>query len=337
MARELEDMSGFEKAAVVLMAMDSKISGAVLKHLNEAEIEKVTHSIATLGDISPKARETTMEDFHGLMTARGYIAEGGMDLAQKMLADALGEDRAAEITGRVESVLSRGFNLLKDVSPDVLANFIRNEHPQTLGLILAQLDAGQSAAVLAELPEDLQVEVAMRIAKIKTVSPEMMRDVEDVLESQLAAMSSGEGKTTDGPKVVAEILNFVERASQRNILSGLEAEHAEIAAQVRDLMLVFEDIILLDDRSIRLVMQNVETKELAKALKSASDEVKQRIFGNVSERVQTVLQEEIEYLGPTRLSDIEAAQQIIVEQMQRLEDEGQIVVSRGEGKEEIII
>jgi len=322
---------------VVLMAMDSKISAGVLKYLTEAEIERITRSIATLGDVSPLARKSTMEDFHRLMTAREYISEGGMDMAQRMLADALGEKKAAEIMARVESVLSRGFNLLKDVSPDVLANFIRNEHPQTLGLILAQLDAGQSAAVLAELSEELQVDVAMRIAKIKTVSPQIIRGVEGVLQSQLAAMASGEGRTTDGPKVVAEMLNFVERSAQRSILSGLEAEHAEIAAQVRDLMLVFEDIVLLDDRSIRLVMQNVDTKELAKALKSASDEVKERIFGNVSERVRTILQEEIEYLGPTRLSDIEAAQQVIVEQMQRLEDEGQIVVSRGEGKEEIII
>jgi len=278
-----------------------------------------------------------MQEFYRLVQTREYVSKGGMEWAKQMLSDALGEEKAAEIAGRVESVLSRGFYLLKDISPEVLASFLHNEHPQTIGLILAQLDMDKSAAVLTELPEELQVDVAMRIAKIKVVSPQMIQDVENVLQSQLEAMSSGEGRITNGPRVVAEMLNFVDRSVQRNVLSSLEAENAEIAAQVRDLMFVFEDIVLLDDRSLRSVMQSIENKELAKALKSASDEVKNKIFKTLSERVKTILLEEIEYLGPMRLSDIEAAQQNIVDQIRRLEEEGQIVVNRGSGKEEIII
>ena len=334
--KESAELTGPQKAAVVLMTIGRDKSAPILRHLKEGEVEQITRAIATIGNVSAQVQDNAMLDFYRLLVARDYISKGGIDMARDLLTEALGSEKAGEIADRVERVLSKGFYLLKNINPEVLANFIRNEHPQTVSLILAQLDANQAASVVSELPEELQVDVAMRVAKIKTVSPEMIHSIEEALQSQLVALSSREESTTDGPRTVAEMLNFVDRSIQRNILSGLEAENAEVAAQVRDLMFVFEDLVLLDDKSLRLVLQSVDNKELAKALKSASDEVKEKIFGNLSERVQTVLQEEIEYTGPMRLSDIEAAQQTIVDQIRRLEDEGQIVVSRG-AKEEVIV
>lgn len=338
MPEKYEELTNTQKAAIALIAFGTDVSAAVLKDLGENDLEKLTIEIANLRDVPPDVEDMVIQECHEIFMARQYISQGGVDYARDVLEKAIGKNRAMSLMNKLESsLITSGFNLLKNIDPKQLVQFIQNEHPQTISLILTQVTPQQASAILSELPPELQSEVAIRIATMEKISPEVLKQIESTLEAHFATNAIRDLSVSGGAKAIADILNLVETSAEKNILQTLEAENAELAAEIKNMMFVFDDIILLDDRSVQRLLKEVETKDLSIALKAASDEVKSKIYSNVSERVSMMIQEEMEFMGPMRLSDVEAAQQKIVESVRRLEEEGQIVISGRGGKEDIVV
>ncbi len=337
-ALKYDSMSPLQKAAVALVAFGPEVSAHVLKGMPESDLEKITIEIANLRDVPAEIEEKVIDECYQIFMARQYISQGGIDFARKILESAVGSTKAREIMTRLESTIkSSGFSLLKDIDPKQLTSFLQNEHPQTISLILTQLTPQHAAAVLSELSPELQAEVSLRIATMEKIAPEILREIEQTLSGHFDASATGVMSASGGAKAIAEILNLIDTSAEKNILQSLEAEDPDLAAEVKNMMFVFDDLTLLDDRSVQRLLKEVETKDLAIALKAASDEVKNKIFANVSERVAVMIREEMEFMGPTRLSDVEAAQGRIVEAVRRLEEEGQILISGRGGKEDIIV
>lgn len=335
---DYEQMTSIQKAAVALVAFGPEVSAYVLKGLPDDDIERITVEIANMRDVPAEIEEKVIEECYQVFMARQYVSQGGIDFAQQILEKAVGHGKAREIMKRLESVIkSSGFSLLKDIDSKQLTSFLQNEHPQTISLILTQLAPQHAAAVLAELTPELQSEVSLRIATMEKIAPEILREIEQTLQGHFEQSIGGGVTASGGAKAVAEILNLIDASAEKNILQSLEAEDPDLAAEVKNMMFVFDDITLLDDRSMQRLLKEIETKDLAIALKATSDEVKGKIFSNVSERVAVMIKEEMEFMGPTRLSDVEAAQGRIVEAVRHLEEEGQIIISGRGGKEEIIV
>jgi len=335
---EYESMTPLQKAAVALVAFGPEVSALVLKGMHETDLERITIEIANLRDVPPAIETKVVEECHQIFMARQYISQGGVDFAREILEKAVGASKAKEIMHRLESsIKTTGFSMLKDIDSKQLTSFLQNEHPQTISLILTQLNAHHAASVLAELSQELQAEVSLRVATMEKISPEILNEIEQTLEGHFEQSGSAQMSVSGGAKAIAEILNLIDSTAEKNILQSLEAEDPDLAGEVKNMMFVFDDITLLDDRSIQRLLKEIETKDLSLALKATSDEVKQKIFANVSERVGGMIQEEMEFMGPTRLSDVEAAQGRIVEAVRRLEEEGQIIISGRGGKEDIIV
>jgi len=333
-----ESLTSLQKAAVALVAFGSEVSALVLKGMSEKELEAITIEIANLRDVPADVEEKVIEECHQIFMARQYISQGGIDFAKSILEKAVGSGKAIEIMHRLESsIKSTGFSLLKDIDPKQLSSFLQSEHPQTIALILTQLNPQNAAGVLSELSPELQAEVSLRIAVMEKIAPEILKEIEQTLEGHFEATSGGEMSASGGAKAIAEVLNLIEASAEKNILQSLEAEDPDLAAEIKNMMFIFDDLTLLDDRSIQRLLKEVETKDIAISLKATTDEVKNKIFANVSERVAVMIQEEMEFMGPTRLSDVESAQGRIVESVRRLEEEGQIIISGRGGKEEIIV
>lgn len=334
-----DELTTTQRAAIALVAFGPEVSAQVLKGMREQELEQLTVEIANLRDVPPHVEEAVIEDCYNIFMARQYVSQGGVDFALDVLEKVVGGQRAREIMKRVEgSLRTTGFNLLQTIDPKQLASFIQQEHPQTIALILTQLKPDQASAVMSELGPEIQSEVALRIATMEKISPEVLREIELTLQNHFSSGMAGALDVSGGAKKIAEILNLLDTSAEKNILQSIEAEDADLAGEIKNMMFVFDDLVLLDDRSIQRVLKEVETKDLAIALKAATDDVKNKIFSNVSERVGTMIREEMEFMGPMRLSDVEAAQQRIVESVRRLEEEGQIVISgRGGGKEDVIV
>jgi flagellar motor switch protein FliG len=335
---DFDNLRPIQKAAIALVAFGTEVSALVLKTLSEADMERVTVEIANLGDVPPKVEEKVIEECYNIFMARHYISQGGVDFAREILERAVGAKKAQSIMSKLESAFrTSGFNLLKDIDSRQLTGFLQNEHPQTIALILSQLAPHQAAGVLSELPAELQSEVALRIATMEKISPEVLKEIEATLEGQFDTSAASELSISGGAKTMAEILNLIESSAEKNILQSIEAENTDLAAEIKNMMFIFDDIILLDDRSIQRLLKEVETKDLSIALKAASEEVRGKIYSNVSERVAIMIKEEMEFMGPMRLSDVEAAQQRIVEAVRQLEEEGQVVISGRGGKEDVIV
>ena len=333
-----EEMTPMQKAAVALVAFGPEVSALVLKGMVEQDLERITVEIANLRDVPAEIEEKVVSECHQIFMARHYISQGGVDFARSILEKAVGAGKASEIMHRLETTIkSTGFSLLKDIHPKQLTGFLQNEHPQTIALILTQLTSQHAAAVLAELAPELQGEVSFRIATMEKIAPDILREIEQTLEGHFEASAGGEMALSGGAKALAEILNLIDTSAEKNVLQSLEAGDPDLAAEIKNMMFVFDDIVLLDDRSVQRLLKEVETKDLSLALKAASDEVKSKIYSNVSERVSVMIKEEIEFMGPTRLSDVEAAQTRIVEAIRRLEEEGQIIIAGRGGKEDIIV
>jgi flagellar motor switch protein FliG len=329
-AKAVSDMSSKEKAAIILIAMGTEISASIMRHLSDTEIEKLTTSIALVDNIDSKTEMAVLNEFYSMIQASEYISEGGIDYAREVLEASLGKNRANGIVKKIQETLHpSGFSLLKDVDPIHLLEFIRNEHPQTIALVLSQLNPAQAAGVLSQLPEDVQTDVAMRIATMEKITPEVIHEVESVLDVHLKEVISGNLSATGGIKAVSSILNLVDRGTEKSILGNMEMENPELTSSIKNLMFVFEDLLILDDKSIQMILKEVDTKDLAIALKASSEELKDKVFKNVSERVIDMIKEEMEYAGPIRLSVVEETQQRIVEVVRRLEEEQQIVIVRG--------
>ncbi len=330
-------LTGRQKAAVFLVTLGSEVASEIFKHLREDEIEQLTFEIARLESIEPQERDLVLMEFHELMMAQEFISTGGIDYARELLEKSLGTQKAVDIINRLTSSLQvRPFDFIRRTDPSHLLNFIQQEHPQTIALILAYLEPQKASVILGSLPHEIQSDVAKRIATMDRTSPEVLREVERVLEKKLSTLSSEDYTAAGGVESIVEILNMVDRSTEKTIVESLEEDDPELAEEIKKRMFVFEDIVLLDDRAIQKVMREVDTAELAKALKSVDSEVQDKIYRNMSKRASTLLKEDMDYMGPIRLKDVEEAQQRIVAIIRKLEEQGEIVVARA-GEEELVV
>ena len=324
-----------QKVAIVMIALGEEISGEVMKHLSDYEVEEITQAIAGLKNISTELIDRVLEEFEQHLMAGEWVSQGGVDFARSALERAVGPRKAQEILERVTTRVSSGFYMLKNVAPDQIAPFISHEHPQTVALILSQLESAQASGILASLPERMQADVAYRIATMENITPNVIKQIEEALESSLRDLLSG-NQDVGGPKVVADILNLTGSSTEKNVLDQMDAQDPEVAESVRNLMFVFEDISKLTDREIQTLMREVDQKDLVIALKAASEEMKDKVLGNMSERVRSFITEEMEFLGPMRLSEVEEVQLRIVQQVRQLEEQGQITVVRGDSEDQFV-
>lgn len=325
-----------QKAALILIAMGIKNAAQVLKNLNESEIEKITVEVARQRDIRADTLGTVIEEYYQLMLANQYIVNGGLDFAKQILEEAWGARKAGDILQRIEAATEvSAFYLLQSVDDKQLLNFLQNEHPQTAALILANLKPPQAASILSVLPENIQSEIAYRLATIEKTSPELIDDIETVLREQMGSVFGGDLSSTGGSEVVAEILNSATRSAEKNILDNLRERDPELADEITSLMFTFEDIVGLTDNAIQRIVKEIDSSTLALALKAIGQELKEKIMKNMSERAAEMLNDELQYLGPVRVKKVEAAQKQILDIIHQLGESGEIVISRGE-EEEII-
>ena len=330
-------LTGIQKAAVLLIALGPEMSSTVFKHLKEEEIEDLTLEIANTRSISPQVKEDVINEFYEICLAQQYIAEGGIGYAKELLEKALGTEKALDVIGKLTASLQvKPFEFVRKTDATQLLSFIQDEHPQTIALILSYLSPSQSALIISALPQESQADVARRIATMDRTSPDVIQEVERVLESKLANLVNQDYTQIGGVDQVVEILNSTDRGTEKHIMEILSIEDPELADEIRKKMFVFEDILLLDDRSIQRVLRDVENSELSLALKGSNTEVQDKIFHNLSSRLADMIKEDMEFMGPVRMKDVEDAQQKIVNVIRKLEDAGEIVISRGGGDEIII-
>ena len=330
-------MDGIQKAAILLITLGPEKAAVVFKHLKEDEIEQLTLEIANTRSVTPAQKEQVLNEFYEVCLAQQYIAEGGIGYAKDLLQKALGESKAQEVLGKLTASLQvRPFEFIRKTEASQILNFIQDEHPQTIALILSYLSPQQAAGIISSLAPDKQTDVAKRIAMMDRTSPDVIKEVENILEQKLASLVSQDYTIVGGVDSVVEVLNTVDRGTEKHIMENLEIEEPELADEIRKKMFVFEDILMLDDRSIQRVLREVENSELAVALKNANEEVQNVIFNNMSTRLVDMIKEDMEYMGPVRLKDVEEAQQKIVNIIRKLEDSAEIVISRGGGDEIIV-
>lgn len=330
-------LSGRKKAAILLVTLGPDISASIFKHLSDDLIEELTLEIANLQKIEPGLKDDVIEEFYQLALAQDYLNRGGIDYARDVLQKALGDDKAKDIIGRLTATLQvRPFDAIRKTDPSQLLNFIQGEHPQTIALILAYLETSQASQVMAALPQEIQTSVAKRIAVMDRTSPDIIKDVEDILEQKLSSIVTNEYASAGGIESIVDILNQVDRGTEKNILDQLEEKDPELAEEIKMRMFVFEDITVLDDQAVQLVLRQVDTNDLSLALKTASDEVENKILSNMSKRAAEMLKEDMEFMGPVRLREVEEAQQRVVNVIRELEESGEIVIARG-GESEVIV
>ena len=332
-----KEMDGVEKAAILLIALGPEKSAQIFKHLKEDEIEELTLEIANTRSVSPQTKESVLNEFYQVCLAQQYIAEGGIGYAKELLDKALGSDKAQEVITKLTASLQvRPFEFVRKTDPSQVLNFIQDEHPQTIAMILSYLSPAQSAMILGALTPEKQADVAKRIAKMDRTSPDVIKEVERVLERKLSSLINQDYTIVGGVDAIVGILNTVDRGTEKHIMESLEIEEPELADEIRKKMFVFEDILLLDDRAIQRVLRDVDNNDLAVALKGANEEVQNVIFKNLSKRLAAMIREDMEFMGPVRMKDVEEAQQKIVGIIRKLEDSAEIVISRGGGDEIIV-
>lgn len=337
MTSKEQNISGIQKAAILLIALGPEKSAMIFKHLKEEEIETLTLEIANTRSVLPQIKESVLDEFYQLCLAQQYIAEGGIGYAKDLLEKALGSEKALDVINRLTASLQvRPFEFVRKADPGQLLNFIQDEHPQTIALILSYLPSGQSATVISALPPEKQADVAKRIAMMDRTSPDVIKEVERILERKISSLVNQDYTIIGGVDAIVEILNTVDRGTERHIMENLEIDEPELADEIRRKMFVFEDILTLDDRAIQRVLRDVDNNDLAMALKGSNEEVQSVIFKNLSKRLATMIQEDMEFMGPVRLKDVEEAQQKIVNIIRKLEDSAEIVISRGGGDEIIV-
>lgn len=325
-----EKISTKEKAAVLMITMGKERAAKIYKYLSEEEIEQLTLAITTMRRVEPQTKESVVDEFFQMCIARKYISEGGIEYAREILAKAFGEERTNDLIMKLSSSLRvKPFDFIRKADSTQVLNFIQNEHPQTIALILSYLDPRYSAQILSNLPLDKQTSVIARIANMGSTSPEYIKETERVLEKKLSTMSFGDQTTTGGIDSLVSILNSVDRGTERHLLESLEESDAELVEEIRKRMFVFEDIVKLGNQSIQRVLKEIDNRDLAVALKGSSADVAKVIFDNISSRLQEMIKEDMEFMGPVRVRDVEEAQQKIVNVIRQLDDAGEIIISRG--------
>ena len=332
-----EEITGVQKAAILLIALGPDKSSNVFKHLKEDEIEQLTLEIANTRSVSPAMKDAVLDEFYEVCLAQQYIAEGGIGYAKDLLEKALGSERAKDVIGKLTASLQvRPFEFVRKTDASQLLNFIQDEHPQTIALILSYLSSNQASAIISALSPEKQTDVAKRIAQMDRTSPDVIKEVEKVLEQKLASLVNQDYTIVGGVDSIVDILNTVDRGTEKHIMESLEIEDPELADEIRKKMFVFEDILSLDDRSIQRVLREVDNNELAVALKGSNEEVQNLIFSNLSKRLATMIREDMDFMGPVRMKDVEEAQQKIVNIIRKLEDSAEIVIARGGGDEIVV-
>lgn len=326
-----------QKCAIFLIAMGPEITSEIFKHLKDNEVEDLTFEIAKVAKVEPEEKEKVLREFHELLQAQSFITTGGVDFAKGVLEKLYGPGKAGDILNRfANSVQARPFDFVRRTDPSQLLNFIQGEHPQTIALILAYLDPQKAAQILGALPQEIRADVAKRVATMDRTAPEILREVERVLERKLSALASEDFTEAGGVDAIVEVLNSVDRTTEKSIIESLEEEDPELAEEIKKRMFVFEDIVLLDDRAIQKVLRDVDMSDLAKALKGVEQEVQDKIFRNMSKRAGALLREDMEYMGPIRLKDVEEAQSKIVNIIRKLEEQGDIVIARGDDSDVLV-
>jgi flagellar motor switch protein FliG len=319
-----------EKVAVLLIALGKELSAELFKHLTEDEIEQITMDIANMRQITKEMKDAVLEEFYQVCLVQNYISEGGIDYAREILNSAIGQQKAVEIINKLTSTLQvRPFDFVRKADPNQILNFIQNEHPQTIALVFSYLDSGLAATILSSLPLDLQIEVVARIAKMNRTSPEYIREIERVLERKLSTMVAMDYAMVGGVDYIVSMLNSVDRGTEKHILENLELQNGDLAEEIRRKMFVFEDIVKLNKMAIQRVLREVDKHDLTVALKGAPADVAKIIYENISKRLQDMIKEDLEIMGPVRVRDVEEAQQKIVNIIRSLDDSGEIVISRG--------
>jgi len=337
MAKVSQGFSGRQKAAILLISLGPEVSAQIFKHLREDEIEQLTLEIANVRKVDGADKETILGEFHQICLAQEYISQGGIMYAREILEKALGEQKALEVINRLTATLQvRPFDFARKADASQILNFIQNENSQTIALVLSYLQAEQSSQILSSLPQDKQAEVARRVALMDSTSPEVISQVERILEQKLSATVTQDYTSAGGIESIVHILNGVDRGTERTILDALEIQDPELAEEIKKRMFVFEDIVNIDNRSIQRIIRDIENADLQLALKVASEEVRESIFGNMSKRMAETFKEEMEYMGPVRLRDVEEAQTRIVATIRRLEESGEIIIARGGGDDIIV-
>lgn len=336
MATNTQDYTGIQKAAILLIALGPERSADIFKHLKEDEIEELTLEIANTRSVSPQVKEDVLNEFYQICLAQQYIAEGGIGYAKELLDKALGEDRAKEVITKLTASLQvRPFEFVRKTDPSQLLNFIQDEHPQTIAMILSYLTSAQAALVIGALPPEKQADVAKRIAMMDRTSPDVIKEVERVLEKKLSSLVNQDYTIVGGVDAIVNILNTVDRTTEKHIMESLEIEEPELADEIRKKMFVFEDIVSMDNRSIQRFIRECDVKDIVYALKGSDEKIKELIFANVSTRMAESIQSDLEITVNVRLRDVEEAQQRIVAVIRRLEEAGEVIIVKS-GKDEII-
>lgn len=331
-------LSGRQKAAILLISLGPEVSAQIFfKHLRDEEIEQLTLEIANVRKVDNAEKDAIMAEFHQICLAQEFISQGGISYAKEILEKALGSQKALDIINRLTATLQvRPFDFARKADPAQILNFIQNENSQTIALVLSYLQPEQASIILSSLPQDKQADVAKRIALMDSTSPEVISQVERVLEQKLSATVTQDYTNAGGISSVVQILNGVDRGTERTILDSLEIQDPELAEEIKKRMFVFEDIVNIDNRSIQRIIRDIENADLQLALKVASEEVREAIFKNMSKRMAETFREEMEFMGPVRLRDVEEAQTRIVSTIRRLEEAGEIIIARGGGDDIIV-
>ncbi|KZE73816.1 MULTISPECIES: flagellar motor switch protein FliG [Paenibacillus] len=330
-------LTGRQKAAILLISLGPEVSAQIFKHLRDEEIEQLTLEIANVRKVDNAEKEAILAEFHQICLAQEFISQGGITYAKEILEKALGSQKALDIINRLTATLQvRPFDFARKADPAQILNFIQNENSQTIALVLAYLQPEQASIILSSLPQEKQADVAKRVALMDSTSPEVISQVERVLEQKLSATVTQDYTNAGGISAVVQILNGVDRGTERTILDSLEIQDPELAEEIKKRMFVFEDIVNIDNRSIQRIIRDIENADLQLALKVASEEVREAIFKNMSKRMAETFREEMEYMGPVRLRDVEEAQTRIVATIRRLEEAGEIIIARGGGDDIIV-
>lgn len=330
-------LTGKERASILMVALGNEVAANVYKQLDDSTIEIVTLEIANLRKVTPEMRLEVLKEAQEMLLAREYMSRGGVDYARDILERALGPERAQSLLSRITASLQvRPFDFMRHTDPQQLLGFIQGEHPQTIALILSYLEPEQAAQVIGGLAASLQAEVAKRIARMDRITPEVLREVERVLERKLSTVMGQDFTLAGGIDAIVNIINNADRATERNIMEHLEENDPELAEEIKRRLFVFEDISKMDDRSLQRVLREVEMKELGLALKGATEELRSKFFRNMSKRAAEMLKEDMDYMGPVRVRDVEESQQKVVNVVRALEDTGEIIISRG-GEEELVV
>jgi len=336
--RPRSDLSGLRKAAILFVALEEDVASTIFKHIPDEDAELITKEIADMGMVEKEQIAQVVEEFRDLATVCQYVKEGGIDYATRLIEKSFPQVKAHRLIRLLETQKQNiPFAFLKNTETESLLTFLGEEHPQTIALVLSYMEPGKAAEILTKSPPERQFDIVKRIAALEHTSPEAIRHVESGLRRYLASLAFEEFQEVGGIKTVAELLNVLDRATAKSILENLEEENPELADEIKKLMFVFEDILLVDDRGIQNLLKEVENKDLALALKTASPELKEKILRNMSKRAAELIEEEMAYLGPVRVADVEAAQQTIVDIVRRLEEQGLAIISGRGGEGEIVV